>query len=217
MLALRNVSKVLGGRAVLDGIDLDAAAGEVVVVRGENGSGKSTLLRVIAGIVPVDGGDISVAGRSLRRQPSEVKARLGYVPDGLEALPDLRASELVALVRGLKGLPREAPDSERLWRERFGFGQIAARRVHALSLGQRRRVALIAALAGWPELLLLDEPSSGLDPGAVGLLLELIESRRSAGCTHVVTTNDPELERALGGTSYQLSAGRWASPAPHAE
>lgn len=210
MLRLRGVSKLLGGRAVIDGVDLDCAAGEVSVIVGANGCGKSTLLRVVAGILTAETGEIRIGGYSLERHPSKAKSQLGYMPDGLEVLSDLRASELVALVRGLRGLPREADAVELGWRERLGFEQFAGQRLQSLSLGQRRRVGLIAALAGWPPLLLLDEPSSGLDPAGVQLLLELVETRRATGCSHLVTTNDMELARALRGTRHELVQGRLA-------
>src|SRR5688500_14736399 len=95
VLAVVNARKRLGARAVLDGVELRCAAGDIAVILGPNGSGKSTLLRATAGALDLDAGDVVIAGHSLRHEPARAKEQLGYAPDGLEALPDLRASELL--------------------------------------------------------------------------------------------------------------------------
>lgn len=209
MLSVTHAKKRLGARAVLDGVDLCCAAGEIALVLGQNGSGKSTLLRAAAGIFDLDAGSIEIAGHSLRGQPTLAKSKLGYAPDGLEALPDLRASEYLSLVRGLRSLPvGPLAPTELEWRERLGIAELAGQRLHSLSFGQRKRVALAAALSGSPPLLLFDEPSSGLDPTGVDALAELIRKGQRAGHCHVITSNDAAFMARVGGTRHHVRGGR---------
>ena len=208
MLDVSRALKLLGGRAVLDRLDLCCVGGEIAVVSGANGCGKSTLLRAISGVFEIDAGEISIGGHSLRHEPRLAKAELGYAPDGLDALPDLRAGEFVALIRGLKSLPGGSlPSLELEWRERLGFAELSGRRLSSLSFGQRKRTLLCAAQSGAPELLLLDEPSSGLDPEGVDHLVELIRSGQRAGRCHVITTNDDEFAVRVDGKRHWFQSG----------
>jgi ABC-type multidrug transport system ATPase subunit len=211
MLTVMDARKRLGARAVLDGVNLSCTAGEVALIRGPNGSGKSTLLRAISGVLDLDAGDVVIAGHSLRREPERAKEHLGYAPDGLESLPDLRAGELLSLVRALRSLPARLEGDEAEWHSRLGFEDLAQRRLLSLSFGQRKRVALVAALSGSPALLLLDEPSSGLDAEAVTTLVDLILKGRSRGRCHVITTNDGDFGARLGGTLHLFRGGRLLS------
>jgi ABC-type multidrug transport system ATPase subunit len=208
VLSVRGLYKRLGGKRVLEGVELELGGGETAVVLGPNGSGKSTLLRVLCGWLDADSGDVTVAGHALGRQPARAKSELGYLPDGLEALPDLRVSELVQLVRALKALPARVPDAEAIWQRRLGVGDVWPERLRSLSFGQRKRVALACALCGDPALLLLDEPSNGLDPAAVDLVIELLAERGRAGKSQLVASNDLEFAKRVGGAGYRLAAGR---------
>ncbi len=152
----------------------------MVVLTGENGSGKTTLLRIISGMIEPSRGAVQICGHSLAKQANEAKRHLGYVPDGLEALPELLVSEFIALVEVLKARSTRL-QVDPVWRERLGVHQTLGQRLRSLSFGQKKRVALLAALIGTPELLILDEPSNGLDPAGVDLIRELIEERRRAG------------------------------------
>jgi ABC-2 type transport system ATP-binding protein len=198
MLTIRGLGKALGGRTILERIELSCQPGEVVVVTGANGSGKSTLLHLLAGLLEPSRGDIEICGHSLRRQPAQAKACLGYVPDALDALPELLVSELVGLVAVLKGAPRgQALPVDPLWKTRLGVDATWGQRLRSLSFGQRKRVALLMATIGAPALLILDEPSNGLDPAGVDTTLALIEERRQAGGMIFLSTNDLDLDRRL--------------------
>jgi len=208
MLAVRGLVKRLGGRTLLTGLDLALGAGETAFVLGPNGSGKSTLLRVLSGILDPDRGEIEIAGHDALATPTLAKAKLGYVPDGLDELPDLRVSELLTLTRSLGALPRTPSAADVRWQERLGVTSLAAELLRELSFGQRKRVALAAALAGAPPLLLLDEPTNGLDPAGIELLHELFAERRSAGQSQLVATNDLDFVKWSAGQRYELRSGR---------
>lgn len=208
MLEVDAIEKRLGGRELLRKLSFHAAPAEVVVITGENGSGKTTLLRVLAGMLEPSRGSVKIAGFCLAREPVRAKAHLGYVPDGLDALPELLVSELLALVVALRRTPdKQAVGIDARWRQLLGVDDTWGQRLRSLSFGQRKRVALLAALTGTPELLILDEPTNGLDGAGTQLILTLLEERRRASLTTLLCTNDTELERQLEATRYQLSGG----------
>lgn len=207
-LELRNVQKHFGKQRVLCDLELACTDGEVVVVRGHNGSGKSTLLRLVAGILEPDGGHIRIDEHELSGGGVAARRRLGYVPDSSELLPDLLVSELCALVATLK--QAEPPAAALL--ERLGVTPFWSQRLSTLSFGQRKRAYFATALIGHPWLLVLDEPTNGLDPEGARMVLELIEERKQAGRATLLATNDEgladRLAGALAGRLYRLADGR---------
>jgi ABC-type multidrug transport system ATPase subunit len=200
-LRLRGVSKRLGGCAVLAHLDAEVAAGHATALLGANGVGKSTLLRIAAGVLAPDAGEVTLAGDSLLAADGAVRRRLGYVPEHPDALPHLTVRELVRLCAALKRAP--FPDDALL--ARLGADVLLDRRTHALSLGQRRRAFLAAALVGAPALLLLDEPSNGLDPDGVAMLVALLRERCAAGAAVLVATHDLAFADALGAARLPLA------------
>jgi ABC-2 type transport system ATP-binding protein len=213
MLEAQGIQKLLGGHEVLDRVELCAGPAEVVVLTGENGSGKTTFLRIMAGLLEPSRGTVQICGHSLARQPVLAKTHLGYVPDGLEAVPELLVSEFCALVAALKASARGRPPLiDPAFRERLGLLPIWGQRLRSLSLGQRKRVALYVALIGAPSVLILDEPSNGLDPGAVDLMRALIEERRRAALLTVLASNDAEFANSFASTRYHLAAGKLSAP-----
>jgi ABC-type multidrug transport system ATPase subunit len=209
MLEIDGVHKDLGGRRILDGVQLQGAPGEVIVLIGGNGSGKTTLLRIVAGILSPSRGSVRICGSDIERDPIRARTHLGYVPDTLDAFPELLVSELIELVTALKRSTRgAAPRHDPTWRERLGVAGIWGQRLRSLSFGQGKRVALLAALIGDPALLVLDEPSNGLDPSGVELIRALIDERRRAGQLTLLSTNDAELAALLAGKNHHLAGGR---------
>jgi ABC-type multidrug transport system ATPase subunit len=207
-LQVEQVAKRFGPRWILREVSLSCAAGEVVVVTGENGAGKSTLLRIVVGLIEPDQWHVSLGGARLSGGGVAARRHLGYVPDSTEPLPDLTPEELVALVAALKGAP--APEEGWPLIDQLGARPIWRQRLSTLSLGQRKRAALLAALVGGPWLLVLDEPSNGLDPAGVSLLLQLIGERRRRGLGTLLSSNDAAFIEALGGTRVHLQGGRAA-------
>jgi len=209
MLSARDITKIFHGRRVLDGVALRCDSGQVCVVLGENAAGKSTLLRVLCGMLEPDRGQISILGHELTGGGVEARRHLGYVPDGIDSLPELSLREFSGLIRSLEQLPSElAAERESHWRERLGLGEAWHQRLTTLSFGQRKRACILAALLGDPWLLILDEPSNGLDPAGVALIVELIEQRRQQNMATVLASNDLPFVERLRATRLRLRAGR---------
>ncbi|ACY16148.1 ABC transporter ATP-binding protein [Haliangium ochraceum] len=204
MLQITGLSKRLGGRPVIDELSVRCAAGRVCVIAGSNGSGKSTLLRMVAGVMEPDRGDIEIAGVDLGASPVAARRRLGYVPEAANPPGYMSGDELFALVSALKGAP--LPSAEE--REALDVTHLAGERISRLSLGQRRRVCLAAALIGAPALLVLDEPSNGLDRASVEALAAQLRTRRDQGVLVLVATHDQGFSDAIADERYQLSDGR---------
>lgn len=201
--------KTFGGRRVLDSVQLSCAPGEVCLVLGENGSGKSTLLRILCGIIEPDSGQVAIQGQELTGGGVAARRLLGYAPDAAEVSLELSVHELLRLVGSLKGQSAGTLEPAlALWREQWGLGDAWHRRLSVLSFGQRKRALLLAALIGDPWLLILDEPSNGLDPGGVALVQELIASRLAQGQASVIASNDLAFIEALVATRWRLSQGR---------
>jgi ABC-2 type transport system ATP-binding protein len=204
MLRIEGLCKRLGGRTVIDGMDLACAPGTICVITGDNGAGKSTLLRMIAGVLEPDRGLIEIAGASLAAAPLQARRNLGYVPEAANPPGHMTGEELFALVCALKQAPPLSPAR----REALGLDALAAERIARLSLGQRRRVCLGAALIGDPAVLVLDEPTNGLDRAGVATLIALLEEQRQAGAIILVATHDRDFGAAIASQRLHLHAGR---------
>lgn len=204
MLVVDDIRKRLGGKRVVDDVSLRCAAGEAVVIMGPNGAGKSTLLKVIAGVLEPDRGGVSIDGASIVGQRVAARRLIGYVPEAADPPPHLRVAELVALTGALKGGVALADDVA----DRLGVADIADKQIGALSLGERRRACLAAALVGRPKLLVLDEPTNGLDARRLEGLIEILREQMNAGCAIVVATHERQLAERLGGAVFRMNAGR---------
>jgi ABC-2 type transport system ATP-binding protein len=161
MLAVRDVSKAFGAQRALAGVTLDVAAGDSVLLVGRNGAGKTTLLRIITGFLDADAGSVAIDGISLAAERARAQARVGYLPEHAYAPPDLTVREHLVLRAGQKGFGRESVQPAA---EAAAVEKELARRIGTLSKGYRQRVGLADALLGDPPLLVLDEPTTGMDP-----------------------------------------------------
>jgi ABC-type multidrug transport system ATPase subunit len=208
-LAITEVRKLLGGRWVLDGIDIVWDRAGTLVIQGENGTGKSTLLRILAGVIPADAGEVIIAGHRLSTDRLAALRHLGYAPEIAELPAHLRVAELIALVSALKGSARPPPALV----ERLGVTAILGQRLGSLSLGQRRRACLLAALTGDPALLVLDEPTNGLDREGITLLIDLLIERARDGFAAIVATHDRAFIERVATEKVTLAGGRAAREA----
>ncbi len=200
---IRKLHKRLGARQVLAGVDLMIAPSEVVVILGQNGSGKSTLLRLIAGILEPDYGQIVIAGSPVQGGGVAARQQIGYVPDTSDPLPDLLVAELCALVCSLKQAP--APGAGLM--TQLGVTPYFHQRLGTLSFGQRKRACLLCALIGDPALLVLDEPSNGIDPEGIAMILSVLAEHLQRGGSAIVSTNDAPFAAALAGRQLRLQDG----------
>jgi ABC-2 type transport system ATP-binding protein len=206
MLTISDVSKSYGARGILRAVSLACAAGESVTVVGENGSGKSTLLKIAAGLIEADRGEVVLCNERVAPGTDKGRRHLGYLPDAADAFPDLTVAELATLTAALKRV-EVTPTVVAGWRRRLGLDPVFGQRLRTLSFGQRKRAFLLSALLGDPWLLILDEPSNGLDPGGSALVVELIRERRSAGLGTLIASNDAAFIREVAGTAHRIHEG----------
>ena len=179
-LLLDNVVKTYGATRAVDGVSLRAMAGDFVALLGPNGAGKTTLFQLLSGLFVSDSGRIVVMGHDMRRDPVPALAQLGIVFQQPTLDPELTVMGNLLFHAGLHGIPR-AVAKTRIEKEltRLGLAADVHRKTAQLSGGNRRRVELARALLHEPRLLLMDEPTVGLDPASRGDLLKLILELRA--------------------------------------
>lgn len=218
ILSIRGVSKHFGPFQALDGIDLDVAAGEVVVVIGPSGSGKSTLIRCINLLEAYDGGDIHVDG--IRVEPGSnldaVRAEVGMVFQSFNLFPNMTVLRNVALapVRVRKLSWAEADERARTLLRRVGIEEQAEKYPMHLSGGQQQRVSIARALAMEPKILLFDEPTSALDPEMVGEVLDVMQGLARTGVTMVVVTHEMGFAHKVADRVVFMDHGRIVEVGP---
>jgi ABC-type multidrug transport system ATPase subunit len=202
LLRFDNVCKSYGARTVLHERTGHFAPG-AYALRGPNGIGKSTLLRVLAGVDDADDGDIVIDGHPLRAQPAAAKARLSYAPDECPVYPFVTGRELLAFVAWAKrcAVPDEVMDIL----GRFGLARHLDTRCGAMSLGTQKKLMLAAAWIGDPAVLLLDEPSNGLDADARAVLVALLTARRATSVVFM-STHDKAFTDAVGAAVVEFEA-----------
>ena len=211
MIEVAGLRKSYGGRAVLDGVDLVVRPGELVALLGPNGAGKTTTVEVVEGYRTADGGTVRVLGDDPRSGGPDLRARVGLMLQGGAGLePRASAGDLVGLhVAFHEG----GPSADELI-DRVGLGPVVATRVRRLSGGERQRLSLAIALAGDPEVLVLDEPTAGMDPEARRATRELVAGLRDEGRTILLTTHDLGDVERLADRVAILHGGRIVADAP---
>jgi Cu-processing system ATP-binding protein len=207
MLEIRELTKRFGTQEVLRGVDLAVRPGRVTAVVGPNGAGKTTLIKSVLGLTRPDGGEVRLGG-----QPAvgdAYRARIGYMPQIARFPENLSAADLMAMLVDLRGgaAPDGAPaaglDQELV--ERFELAPYLRRPLRTLSGGTRQKVNAVLAFLFRPELLVLDEPTAGLDPVASGVLKDKIAAERAAGRTFVLTSHiSSELEELADDVAFLL-------------
>lgn len=207
-ISIDALSHRYGQRQALDGLTLEIGQGESFVFLGPNGGGKTTLFRLLSTLIPVQQGRAAILGYDLRQQTQQIRQRIGVVFQAPSLDRKLTVAENIrhqAALYGLFGAPLCRRMHELL--NHFGLGDRASERVEKLSGGLRRRVELAKGMIHGPQLLLLDEPSTGLDPGARSDLWKFLRHLRGEGVTIVLTTHLLE-EGEQADRIGILSAGR---------
>lgn len=218
VLRVTGVKKSFGGNAVLQGIDLAVKKHEVVVLIGASGSGKSTLLKTINLLEQVDDGQIFLGDTDItdpRVSQDKIRARIGVVFQHYNLFPHMSVLKNVTLaLRSVHGVDkREAEKRGRKLLERIGLAEKAGEYPDRLSGGQQQRVAIVRAIASNPELLLLDEITSALDPQLVGEVLDLVRELKSHGITIVMATHEMGFARQVADRIVYLKDGKVVEPA----
>jgi ABC-2 type transport system ATP-binding protein len=177
MIEVQNLTKRYGPTLAVSDVSFAVEKGEILGFLGPNGAGKTTTMRVITGFLPPTEGKVKVAGFDVVEQPLETKRRTGYLPETPPAYPDMRVDEYLAFVARIKGLSRREI-AQRLDEitEKCSIGDVRRRQIGKLSKGYRQRVGLAQALIHNPEVLVLDEPTAGLDPKQIIETRELIKN-----------------------------------------
>ncbi len=211
-IEVRGLEKRFGEQVALDGLDLDVAPGTVLGLLGPNGAGKTTLVRILATLLPPTGGSATVLGRDVVREPLGVRRRIGLAGQFAAVDGELTGRENLEMVARLCRLGRtEARRRTGELLERFSLGEAADRRAGSYSGGMRRRLDLAAGLVGRPPVLLLDEPTTGLDPRSRMELWSLIGELRDEGVTVLLTTQYLEEADRLAQKIVVVDHGRIAA------
>jgi ABC-2 type transport system ATP-binding protein len=188
VISVEGLVKRYGRVVALDGVSFTVGRGQVVGFLGPNGAGKTTTLRIVAGFLAADGGRVLVDGIDVAREPLAAQRRIGYLPEGAPCYDDMRVADFLGYRARLKGAPRSGVARALAAAH---VADVAARRIGQLSKGYRQRVGLADALVADPPILVLDEPTAGLDPNQIrevrDLVRELARERTVLLSTHILS------------------------------
>ena len=220
MITVRNLTKVFGAVEAVAGISFHVGPGEAVGFLGPNGAGKTTTMRILAGVFPPTSGEVSIAGHDPLRDPLACRRAVGYFAEDAPCYPDLPVEGYLRFVARLKRIPRaEQPDAIAAALAACALEGVRGRRIGKLSKGYRQRVGLAQALCGDPPVLILDEPTIGLDPAQVADIRQLVRRLRGTRTvffsSHVLSEVEALCERVIviahgrlvgEGTPHELGA-----------
>ena len=205
-LSLRGIHKSFGDKQAVRGLDLEIPAGRLFGLLGPNGAGKSTTIRIALDIYRPDAGEVRVLGGP----PSpEASSRIGYMPEERGLYTKMRVGDVLLFMAAIRGLPaREASPRIDRWLARMELADCAGRKVQELSKGMQQKVQFIATVLHEPDLIVLDEPFSGLDPINTQILKDIMVELREAGRTIVFSTHVMEQAERLCDALCLISDGR---------
>jgi ABC-2 type transport system ATP-binding protein len=202
VIKLQNLSKSFGQKQAVDGLSFEVTQGEVLGFLGPNGAGKSTTMRMITGFIPPSSGSVSVCGLDVAEHPIEVKRRIGYLPEAAPSYTDMSVLSFLRFAAAMRGLRGEAARSAvRRVVELCHLESVLGQTIDTLSKGFRHRTCLAQALVHDPEVLILDEPTDGLDPNQKHEVRTLIrrmgESKAIIFSTHILEEVEAACTRAI--------------------
>jgi ABC-2 type transport system ATP-binding protein len=189
-LQLQEVTKIYGDMTAVNHLNVEVGQGEIFGLLGANGAGKTTTMRMVLGLIYPDEGRILYDGRSFSQ---DLTKRLGYLPEERGLYPKVRVSDQILYLARLKGMQRREADANlKMWLEKFGVPEYYNKKVEELSKGNQQKIQFIAAIIHKPDILVLDEAFSGLDPVNVELLKTTVKELRDGGATIVFSTHRME-------------------------
>jgi len=202
MIKVSRLSKYYGPIKAVDNVSFTVQRGEIVGFLGPNGAGKSTTLRILSGYLPASGGEVNIAGHDVFTESLEVRRRIGYLPENCPLYPEMRVDEYLTYRGKLKGLSSKTlPDAMDRVLAQCALGDVKRRIIGQLSKGFRQRVGLADALIHDPELLILDEPTVGLDPNQIRHVRDLIRGLSKTHTillsTHILSEVETTCDRVL--------------------
>jgi ABC-2 type transport system ATP-binding protein len=201
IIVAKNLTKRFGSRLAVDDVSFSLDAGEVMGLLGPNGSGKSTILRMLVGTLRANEGEISIAGHDIVTSGRFARTNIGYVPENTPLYDSMRVTEFLQFMAGLKGLRKQQVDEalERVC-DQLELNDVRRQPIHTLSHGFRQRVAIAQALLSSPPLIILDEPTNGLDPRQIiecrNLILSLAGKHSILVTSHILTEIEKIADRA---------------------
>ncbi|WP_214368080.1 ABC transporter ATP-binding protein [Pseudonocardia sp. H11422] len=206
MLDIGGISKRFGRLVALDDVTFTVRPGELFGFVGSNGAGKTTTMRIVLGVLSADAGEVRWKGAPI---DAEGRRRIGYMPEERGLYPKMKVGDQLEYLARLHGLDaRAAVSSTRRWTERLGIGGRLHDEVQKLSLGNQQRVQLCAALVHDPEVLVLDEPFSGLDPTAVDAMSGVLREKADTGVPVIFSSHQLDLVERLCDRVGIISGGR---------
>jgi ABC-2 type transport system ATP-binding protein len=202
MITTKNLSKRYGDKLVVNDLTFTVAPGEVLGFLGANGAGKSTTMRMIAGFIAPSAGQVAVCGHDIENDPVAAKSCMGYLPEGAPSYGEMTVAEFLSFVADVRGLRGERRRERRaVVVDRLGLGAVIDQVIETLSKGFRRRVGLAQALIHDPQVLILDEPTDGLDPNQKHevrrLINELSKEKLVIVSTHILEEVHEVCTRAI--------------------
>ncbi len=205
-LTVSGLSKRFGEITAVDDLSFAVLPGEIFGFVGSNGAGKSTTMRIVLGVLAADAGEVSLDGRPV---DADVRRRIGYMPEERGLYPKMKVGEQLIYLARLHGMSAtDATERARYWTERLGVEERFGDDVAALSLGNQQRVQLAAALVHDPDVLVLDEPFSGLDPVAVDVMSEVLVGKATEGVPVIFSSHQLDLVQRLCHTVGIIAHGR---------
>ena len=215
MIEVSNLIKRYAGRTAVDDISFTVARGEIVGLLGPNGAGKSTTMRVLSGFMPATSGTVRVAGLDVFHDSDAVRRHIGYMPENNPLYPEMRVREYLKFRARLKGLSwRRSRERISTVMDQCGLADVSRRIIGQLSKGYKQRVGLADALVHEPDLIILDEPTIGLDPQQIRSVRALIKSLAGKHTVLISTHILPEVEMMCGRVLIMLDGRVLASDTP---
>ena len=209
LIEAKNLKKSFGDFVAVDNINLTVERGEVVGFLGPNGAGKSTTMKMLTGFLEPDGGEIFIEGIDLKNKPLEAKKSIGYLPEGAPSYSDMEVSEFLSFVGKMRGLNNNGSLNTRLsdMAEQINLKEVWHKPIETLSKGFKRRVGIAQALIHDPDILILDEPTDGLDPNQKYEMRDLIK-KISTNKAIVISTHILEEVEAVCSRTVIIANGQ---------